>query len=464
MKDFTKGPVSRHVLSVSTFIALTTAFQTLYFLADLYFVGRLGREAVAGVALAGNLAMIVLALTQALAVGATTHISQALGRKDREAAELIFNQAFVLSCLVGAVFGVAAWTTRGAYARGLAADLATANQGIAYLDWFVPALALQFTLVALGSALRGMGDMKIPTLFHVLGVALNIALAPILMFGWLGEWIGGAIGEFVAPEMGVAGAGLASFIAIAGGCGVFGLYFMRAASPIRFRPKTWAPRLDLWWRMLKVGLPVGGEFALMFVYLVFVYDLLRPFGASAQAGFGIGVRVMQALFLPSIAIGFAVAPVAGQNYGARLGDRVRETFGAGARLVTVVMVVVTALCHIAPHAMIGFFNSDPAVVATGGDYLRIVSWNCLASGLVFVSSSTFQGMGNTLPPLLCSLARLILFVVPSLWLSRRAGFHMSTVWVVSVGSVLAQAALNLTLLRRAMRDRLSFHPAPASGA
>ncbi|PYQ18746.1 MAG: MATE family efflux transporter, partial [Acidobacteria bacterium] len=82
MKDLTRGPVGGHVLQLATFIAMTMFFQTLYFLADLYFVGRLGKEAVAGVALAGGVMMLVLALTQSLGVGATSLISQALGRKD----------------------------------------------------------------------------------------------------------------------------------------------------------------------------------------------------------------------------------------------------------------------------------------------------------------------------------------------------------------------------------------------
>jgi Na+-driven multidrug efflux pump len=118
MNDLTKGPVSRHVLQLATFIALSTAFQTLYFLADLYFVGRLGKEAIAGVGLAGNLMFLVLALTQSLGVGATSLIAQAMGRKDHRHAELVFNQALVLSNLTGLVFGVACFVVRRAYCRG----------------------------------------------------------------------------------------------------------------------------------------------------------------------------------------------------------------------------------------------------------------------------------------------------------------------------------------------------------
>src|SRR6478735_1193658 len=122
MKDLTKGSVAGHIFQLSLFIAMSTTFQTLYFLADLYFVGRLGKEAIAGVALGGNLTMLVLALTQSLGVGATSLIAQAMGRKDVRRGELLFNQALVMAIAVGLAFGVSAFLLRGAYSRGLAAD------------------------------------------------------------------------------------------------------------------------------------------------------------------------------------------------------------------------------------------------------------------------------------------------------------------------------------------------------
>jgi putative MATE family efflux protein len=450
MKDLTRGPVGGHVLQLATFIALSTAFQTLYFLADLYFVGRLGKEAVAGVGLAGNAMFLVLALTQSLGVGATSLISQAMGRKERGSAELAFNQAMLLSGIAGLGFGVVAYALRGAYCRWLAADPVTAAQGLAYLDWFAAALVLQFPLVAMGAALRGVGDVQIPTAIQVATVLLNIALAPTLMFGWLGR------------PLGVVGAAIASLVAISVGCTAFALYFLRAASPLRFRPDDWTPRPRLWGRMLGIGLPAGGEFALMSVYMVLVYTIIRPFGAAAQAGFGIGLRLVQSLFLPVVAIAFATAPVAGQNYGARLGERVRGAFYAAASMSAAIMVVLTIACRIAPATMVRFFNADPAVVEYGAEYLRIISLNFLASGVVFVSSSVFQGMGNTLPPLASSSLRLLLFALPAYVVSRRPGFQLWEIWYLSVASVTVQLCVNLWLLRREFSLRLPGLELPAA--
>src|ERR671914_1972034 len=104
MEDLTTGSITRHLVKTTSFMLVTMVFQTLYFLVDLYFVGRLGKEAIAGVGIAGNLTFIVLAATQMLAVGTTTLVSHAAGRKDREHAVLVFNQAQVLSVVAGAVF------------------------------------------------------------------------------------------------------------------------------------------------------------------------------------------------------------------------------------------------------------------------------------------------------------------------------------------------------------------------
>ena len=445
MKDLTQGSVGRHVLQLSTFIALTTFFQTLYFLADLYFVGRLGKEAVAGVGLAGNIMMLVLALTQSLGVGTTSLLAQALGRGDRERASVLFNQSFVLSMMVALAFGVTAFVLRRPYSEWLAADALTAEQSVQYLNWFIPAVCLQFAMVSMGAALRGMGDLKLPTLIQVSTVVLNIGLAPLLMFG---------IGT--GRPLGVAGAAIASLIAIAFGCIALAMYFTRAASRLRFRRDQWDPRPREWWQMLKIGLPVGGEFVLMTVYLVLVYDIIRPFGAAAQAGFGIGARVMQALFLPAVAIGFATAPVVAQNFGARLGERVRSSFYSGAAMSTVVMLLLTAICRIAPDELVRFFNADPDVVAFGADYLSVVSWSFVASGMIFVTSSVFQGIGHTLPALASSALRLVLFAVPSYMLARHPGFQMRHVWYIALAAVFVQLATALWLLHREFHRKLVF--------
>src|SRR5687768_14826399 len=132
---------------------VSMVFQTLYVLVDLYWVGRLGTDAVAAVGIAGNLMFLVLAATQMLGVGTTTLVAHATGRKDRAQAILVFNQAQLLSLVVGLLFVGAAFLARDGYAAALSADEATRAITVSYLNWFIPALALQFGLIAMGAAL-----------------------------------------------------------------------------------------------------------------------------------------------------------------------------------------------------------------------------------------------------------------------------------------------------------------------
>src|SRR5687767_15876142 len=126
MQDLTTGPISKHLLRTTGFMLVMMVFQTLYFLVDLYWVGRLGTAAVAGVGVAGNLTFIVLALSQMLGVGTTTVVSHAAGRRDHDRAVLLFNQSQVLSLVSGAIFFVVMMAIRLPYARTLGADEATA--------------------------------------------------------------------------------------------------------------------------------------------------------------------------------------------------------------------------------------------------------------------------------------------------------------------------------------------------
>ena len=315
----------------------------------------------------------------------------------------------------------------------------------------VPAMALQFLMVAMGAALRGTGNFKPGMIVQTATVIINIVLAPILIFGWGTGWV-----------MGVAGAALASFIAILFGVAWLAMYFVGEHAYLTFMPRHWRPDLRLWADMLKIGLPSGAEFGLMAVYLAVVYSVIRPFGAPAQAGFGIGLRIMQSGFLPIVALGFAVAPVAGQNFGARRPDRVRQTFRVAALMAVVGMSTFALLAHVAPAALIGIFSDDPAVIAVGDEYLRISSWNFVASGLIFVTASMFQAMGNTVPSLVTAFTRIVVVAIPAFMLSRMPGFEMRWIWYLSVLSVTLQLCLNLLVLQREFRLRLAFAPQPGT--
>ena len=453
MKDLTQGPIARLLVAMAVPIAVGMLFQTLYFLVDLYFVSRLGDAAIAGVSTAGTVSFIILALTQMLGVGTVALVANAAGRKDQAAANLVFNQAVLLSAVCGVLTLLWGFLAGGAYVRWVAADASAGSAGSAYLYWYTPGLALQFALVAMGSALRGTGIVQPTMVVQMLTVIVNTVLAPILITGW-----------GTHHPLGTAGAGLASSIAVAFGVLCLWVYFVRLEHYVALHPRQWVPHWGLIGRILNIGLPAGGEFLMMFVILGVIYWVIRSFGPAAQAGFGIGGRVMQAMFLPVMAVAFAVTPVAGQNFGAGRLERVRETFRTGAILSSALMLLITLVCQWRPEWFIYAFTRAPEVVAVGGPYLRIISWNFIATGLIFTCSGLFQALGNTWPSLLSSASRLLTFVLPVVVLSRQPHFALTQVWYLSVATVTLQALISLTLLAREFRRKLGARRATAAVA
>jgi putative MATE family efflux protein len=316
--------------------------------------------------------------------------------------------------------------------------------GVRYLQWFLPSLALQFAIVAMGSALRGTGIVQPTMIVQVVTVILNAVLAPVLIAGWGTHY-----------PMGVAGAGLASSLSVGVGVVLLALYFHRLEKYVAFDAAAWRPQLATWSRLLRIGLPAGGEFALMFLYMAVIYWVIRRFGPDAQAGFGIGQRIMQSMFLPAMAVAFATAPIVGQNFAAGKFARVRETFALAVLIGTCIMVVLTLFCQWCAAWAIHGFTAQPAALAVGTQFLQVISWNFVATGVVFTCSALFQGLGNTVPAVLSTASRIVSFVVPALWLASQPQFQLIQLWFASIASVTLQAALSLWLVRAEFRRRLT---------
>ena len=417
--------------------------QTLYFFTDLYFVSKIGDTAIAGVSSAGNIWFVVLALTQILNVGTVALVSNAVGAQQRDRANLVFNQSLAMSLILGVVVIVGVYASAGPYMRAIAADEATARAGIDYLYWFAPGLGLQFAMIAMFATLRGTGIVKPTMILQIISVLLNVVLAPVLIAGW-----------GTGRPMGPAGAGLASTIATVVGVVLSAYYFHRHEKYVAIHREQMRAQPAILGRILYIGLPVGMEFFLMSIVMGVIYWVIRDFGAAAQAGFGVGQGVMRIIMLPAMAVAFAAAPIAGQNFGARRPERVRETFKWTVTYSVVIMLLLTVLCQFESDFFVHIFTTEAAVVAVGVQLLMISSWNFAANGVIFSCSSMFQALGNTWPSIGSSAIRLAVFIGPVLWLSTRPGFQLVHVWYLSVMSMFLQAVVSMLLLRREFGRKL----------
>ena len=453
MKNLSVGSIPGHVAAMSIQMFIGMVVQVAYFVTDLKFVSILGNEVAAGFSAAGNLWFAVLALTQILNVGTAAMVSHAVGAQQHERANLVFNQSLMLSVFMGIFVLALLYAVARPYMHMEAADAVVAQAGIDYLMGVTPGLGLQFLMISMFATLRGTGIVKPTMIIQFITVGLNILFAAILTIGWL-----------TGKPYGAFGAGLATTLATIAGVIISAYYFHKHEKYVSFHREQIKPNAEVLKRLLFIGLPIGLEFFFMSLVMGVMYWVIRGFGADAQAGLAEGQGAMRFIMLPAMAVAFAAAPIAGQNFGARKPERVRETFNWTVGMSIGIMLVLTVFCQFGSHLLMHIFTYEEAVVSVGATMLIITSWNFVANGIIFSCSSMFQGLGNTWPTISSSIIRVFVFIVPAIWLSRQPHFELVHVWYLSVCSMFLQAVVSFTLLRREFHrklDNLAPSPQPA---
>ncbi|MCW8998608.1 MAG: MATE family efflux transporter, partial [Kangiellaceae bacterium] len=256
--------------------------------------------------------------------------------------------------------------------------------------------------------------------------------------------------------MGVAGAGLASTIAALFAVILMWFYFHKLEKYVSFERKLFKPNFKICRKILAIGFPSGGEFILMFIYMAVIYWAIKGFGPVAQAGFGLGSRIMQSIFVPALAIAFALPALIGQNYGAQIGVRVKQSFIHAVIMISSLMAVLSLMCILYPEALLGAFTEEKEVIQVAALFLSIVAINFVPAGLVFTCSGIFQGIGNTWPSLISAASRISLFALPAVWLAGKPDFEIIQLWYLSVATVFIQAAISLWMVKHELKNKLVF--------
>jgi putative MATE family efflux protein len=443
MKNLSVGSIPGHVASMSIQMFVGMVVQVAYFVTDLKFVSMLGNEVAAGFSAAGNLWFLVLALTQILNVGTAAMVSHAVGAQQHERANLVFNQSLMLSVFMGLFVLVLLYAVARPYMHMEAADVVVAQAGIDYLIGVTPGLGIQFLMISMFATLRGTGIVKPTMIIQFITVGLNILFAAVLTIGWL-----------TGKPFGAFGAGLATTLATVIGVIISAYYFHRHEKYVSFHREQIKPNAEILKRLLFIGLPIGLEFFFKSLVMGVMYWVIRKFGADAQAGLAEGQGAMRFIMLPAMAVAFAAAPIAGQNFGARRPERVRETFNWTVGMSIGIMLALTVFVQFGSRMLMHIFTYEESVVNVGSTMLTIMSWNFAANGIIFSCSSMFQGLGNTWPTISSSIIRVFLFIAPVLWLSQQPGFELAHVWYLSVCSMFLQAVVSFSLLRREFRRKL----------
>jgi putative MATE family efflux protein len=427
------GPIVPALLKLAAPTVVVLVVQTFVSVMETYFVGFLGKDALAGVALVFPVLMLMTMMSNgALGGGAASAVARALGSGRRQDANALVLHAMVLGALFGLAFLTGVLGGGHVLYRLLGGSGDAIEAALQYSRFVFGGAVLIWMVNLLTATLRGAGEVRIPALVIFAGAFIVVPLSPALIFG-LGP----------VPQLGIAGAGAAviTYYVLAG---VALVAYMRSRhSPIRL---VWAP---LEWRLFKDILGVGGISAIgtlqINITVALATALVGPFGIDALAGYGMASRLDYVLIPLLFALGTAALTMVGVNIGARQIARARRIAWTAALLGAALTETIGVLAALFPHVWIGIFSSDPNVVAAGSSYLRVVAPFYGFVGLGMLLYFAGQGAGHVTWPVLAGTLRLIIVAVGGWFAIKVYQGNLSSLFVavaaasVTFGTVTALA-------------------------
>ncbi len=301
--DLTEGPILKTLVKLAVPVTISMIMFTIYLLVDLYFVGLLGPDAVAALSISSNAFFIHLGFSTVIGTGGMALIAQAFGRKDYSHAAQVFKQSVLMALIIGILEAVTGLLIAPSYIKFFGGTGKSLQWGIQYFQIFSISFFFMLLLYVIGNCFRGMGNTKTPMIIMLQSNILNIILDPMLIFGWLG-----------LPAMGVRGAAIASLISqiYALGIYVYFIFFKGAQIDVK---GPWRLSRSIVGKSLYIGIPSGMNHFLLAANLLITYRIISIYGTAALASIGIGFRILQAIYIPVIALASAMAAIIGQLPG-----------------------------------------------------------------------------------------------------------------------------------------------------
>ena len=436
--DYTTAPVGRAIVMLAVPMVMEMAMESIFVLADVFWVAHLGADAVATVGLTESLLTLIYTLAMGLSIGATALVARRIGEHDADGASSAAVQAIALGVVVSAIIGVAgAW-----HAPTLLWLMGASPEVIATGSTFTRVMlggnATIVLLFLINAAFRGAGDAAIAMRVLWLGNAINIVLGPCLIFG---------LGPF--PELGVTGAAVATNI----GRGTAVLVQLFTLTRLTSRLRVARRHLSLDLPMMRSMLRLSGSGTLQILIgtasYVALVRILSVFGSSALAGYTIGIRLIIFALLPSFGISNAAATMVGQNLGAGHPERAERAVWAAAFYNMLFLGAVGAVFLVSARPIIGLFTTDPAVAVYAVNCLRIVSLGFLFYAYGMVLTQSFNGAGDTWTPTFINLFVFWALELPLAWvLSHAGGLGATGVFVALAVSYSMLAVVSAVLFRK----------------
>jgi len=423
------GPILSTLLRLSVPNVALVCAQAAINVAETYFVGRLGTDALAGVALVFPLVMLMQMMSAgAMGGGISSAIARALGAHRQADADALAWHAVLIALALGASFTLIALVLGPNLYHLLGGRGISLERALEYSNIVFGGAVFVWLMNSLANVLRGSGDMHTPAVVTVVGAVSVIALSPLLIFG-VGEMRG----------LGLRGAALALIAYYFGGCTVLGWRIVRGATPVSLRAGGAAWRYFA--EILKVGVPACVHAALITGAVAVTTGFVGAYGTAALAGYGIGAR-LEYLQIPIVfGLGATLVAMIGTNVGAGQLERARRIAWTGGLFAAAVCGAIGLLVATAPQLWAEIFTRDPEVLAHATRYLRIAGPSYAFLGLGMALYFSFQGTGRMLWPLVCVGVRLLIIATGCALATQVFGLGLDGLFAVSAAALVAFGAM-----------------------
>jgi putative MATE family efflux protein len=437
-RDYTKGPVGRAVLLLAIPMVLEVVLESVFAVTDVFFVSRLGENAIAVVGLTESMMAMVYTLAVGLSIGATATVARRIGEQNPDGAARAAVQTLLLGFAIAVAIGVLGVVFAPALLRLLGAPEAVIATGAGFTRVMLGGNVSVVMLFLINATFRGAGDAAIAMRVLWLANAINIVLGPLLIFG-LGP----------LPELGVVGAAIATTIGRGTGA-LFALYrLFQPGRHIQVRREHLHIDAPLMGRLLRLSGTGTLQVFISTASWIGLVRLLSQFGAAALAGYTIAIRVILFALFPSWGLGNAAATMVGQALGARNPERAERAVWIAAFYNLCFLGTVSILFVGLANQLAGLFTMDPQVLSYATDCLRIVALGFPLYAYGMVVNQSFNGAGDTWTPTYLNLLCFWAFELPLAWFMS-VHLHLGPdgiFWAITLAFSLL-AVISATIFRR----------------
>lgn len=437
-KEFTTGSINRAIFLLSIPMIGEMLMESLFAVADVFFVSRVSVNAVATVGLTESILMIIYSIAIGLSMATTAIVARRVGeRKYKRAADAGF-QSILLAVILSSSLGLIGFFAADDILRLMGGEEDLIREGSGYTKIMFAGNISIILLFLINGIFRGAGDAAIAMRSLWLANGLNLILDPILIFGW---------GPF--PEMGVAGAAVATTIGRSVGV-LYQVYFLvNGKSLIKIGLKNMVLRMRTVIELIRISVGGMGQFLIESASWIFLVRVVSIFGSEALAGYTIAFRVIVFTILPSWGMSNAAATLVGQNLGAKAPDRAEQSVWRTALYNMIFLGVVSVIFFIGAESIIKLFSTEVPVVEIGVSALRIVCLGYVFFAYGMVINQAFNGAGDTRTPLVINFFVFWVIQIPlAYWLSVLLDWQVNGVFFTIAFCHSLQAVVSVILFRR----------------